>query len=181
MLILLDMDGVLADFDAGFLRLWAREHPEKMQVPLAERRHFYVDEDYPAELRPLVEAISRRERFFAELPPIAGAIEGLRAMMAAGHDVRICTAPLTQYRYCVPEKYEWVERHIGADFLPHMVVTKDKTLVHGDILIDDRPEVTGHRAPAWRHLIYDQPYNRHRAGPRMTWANWREAVASSGG
>ena len=178
MLILLDMDGVLADFEAGFLNTWLRLHPGKHHVPASERRNFYVDDDYPEELRPLVGNLITLERFYADLPPIDGAIAGLREMMAAGHDVRICTAPLTAYRYCVPEKYEWVERHIGADFLPNVVVTKDKTLVLGDVLVDDRPEVTGLRTPAWRHVLYDQPYNRDRATPRMTWANWREVLAA---
>ena len=36
----------------------------------------------------------------------------------------------------------------------------DKTLVRGDVLIDDKPHVTGSNAPTWQHLLYDAPYNR---------------------
>jgi 5'-nucleotidase len=178
MLVLLDMDGVLADFETGFLNHWLRLHPEKGHVPIAERKSFYIDDDYPEAHRSFVGSIFERERFYAELPPIAGAIAGLRAMQAAGHEVRICTSPLTAYRYCVPEKYEWVERHIGADFIPNVMITKDKTLVAGDVLVDDRPEVKGWRKPDWVHVLYDQPYNRERNAPRMTWGNWRETLAS---
>jgi 5'-nucleotidase len=180
MLILLDMDGVLADFEAGFLNHWLRLHPDKDHVPIEARKSFYIDDDYPEAHRALVGGIFEMERFYAELPPIEGAITGLRAMMAAGHEVRICTSPLTAYRYCVPEKYEWVERHIGADFIHNVVVTKDKTLVVGDILVDDRPEVKGLRTPDWKHVLYDQPYNRDRETPRMTWGNWSDVVQSIG-
>jgi len=32
--------------------------------------------------------------------------------------------------------------------------------------------------PAWKHIIYDAPYNRHVPGqPRLSWANWRNVLA----
>lgn len=174
MLILLDMDGVLADFDQGFLNAWKQQHPDKPFVEIAQRKHFYIDDDYPEDCRAFVEKIFVAQGFYAGLPPITGAIEGVRAMLAAGHDVCICTAPHTQYRYCVPEKYEWVERHLGSEFIRRIIVTKDKTLVYGDVLMDDRPTIEGYRIPSWRHVIYDQPYNRDREGLRINWSTWRQ-------
>ncbi len=78
-------------------------------------------------LRETVDEIYTSPGFFRELRPIAGALDA----------VRICTSPLNQYRNCVPEKYEWVERHLGAEFVGRMIVTKDKTLMHGDVLVDE--------------------------------------------
>jgi 5'-nucleotidase len=103
-------------------------------------------------------------------------VEGVHALLALGHDVRICTSPLTQYQNCVAEKYEWVERHLGLDFVSRIVVTKDKTLVHADVLVDDKPLVEGVRTPSWKHVLFDQPYNRGVHGERMTWANWRHVL-----
>ena len=54
MRILVDMDDVLADFDGEFLKRWRVRHPEKMFVPLEERKTFYLKESYPQELQPLV-------------------------------------------------------------------------------------------------------------------------------
>lgn len=173
MLILIDQDNVLADFERGFHDAWlASGHPHPA-LPLHERRSFYLRDDYPEHLRKHVEAIYSAPGFFRDLPPMAGAVEALTALQDSGHDLRICTSPLSSYRNCLSEKYEWVERHLGMDFVSRVIMTKDKTLVHGDILIDDKPEVTGVRTPDWRQIIFDQPYNRHVGGVRMTWANWR--------
>ena len=40
-------------------------------------------------------------------------------------------------------QFEWVQEHLGQDWTGRMIVTKDKTMAYGDILIDDRPNVTG--------------------------------------
>jgi hypothetical protein len=40
-------------------------------------------------------------------------------------------------------QYAWVEKHFGPDFLEQMVLTSDKTVVSADLLIDDRPDITG--------------------------------------
>jgi 5'-nucleotidase len=181
MLILLDMDGVLADFEQGFLDAWARKHPDQPTVAPEQRRNFYIDDDYPEHCRPLVEKIFTAQGFYAGLPPIPGALQGVREMLEAGHDVSICTAPHSFVRYCVPEKYEWVERHLGSEFVRRVIVTKDKTLVFGDVLVDDRPNIEGYRIPAWRHVIYDQPYNREVQGLRMDWKGWRGVVESCAG
>lgn len=178
MLILIDLDGVLADFEQGFYEAWqARGHAHKA-IPLEDRRCFYIKDDYPRHLRKEVEAIYTAPGFYRNLPPIAGAIKSINGLLALGHDVRICTSPLNAYRHCVLEKYEWVENHLGSEFIARMVVTKDKTLVHGDILIDDKPEITGICTPTWRHILFDQPYNRHVKGNRITWDNWRLYIGS---
>ncbi len=176
MLILIDQDNVLADFERGFHDAWvASGHPHPA-LPLHERRSFYLRDDYPEQLRRQVEAIYTAPGFFRDLPPMAGAVEALTALQDSGYDLRICTSPLSSYRNCLSEKYEWVECHLGMDFVSRVIMTKDKTLVHGDILIDDKPEVTGVRTPDWRQIIFDQPYNRHVGGVRMTWANWKSVL-----
>jgi 5'-nucleotidase len=176
-LILVDQDGVLANFESGFYAAWqAAGHPHPA-LPLEQRRSFYVRDDYPAALRAEVEAIYTAPGFYRDLPAISGAVEALTTLLEQGHDVRICTSPLTQYRHCVPEKYEWVERHLGAEFVTRMIVSKDKTIVHGDLLVDDNPQIKGPCTPSWQHVIFDQPYNRQVEGTRMNWANWRDVLA----
>ncbi|WP_414648890.1 5' nucleotidase, NT5C type [Dokdonella sp.] len=150
-------------------------HPDVVAIRADQRKTFRVRDDYPLDLRAQVDAIYHAPSFYRDLAPIAGAVEGAKAMLNAGIDVRICTSPLDAYRHCVPEKYEWVERYLGHEFVRRIVVTKDKSLILGDVLIDDNPEIPVSRPPAWCHVVYDQPYNGNHVGPRVTWKSW-EAI-----
>lgn len=176
MLILIDQDGVLADFDRGFYNAWQASGHTYPAIKPQHRRNFYVKDDYPKDIQADAVDIITAKGFFRDLPAITGAVESLNQLLTLGHDVRICTSPLNIYKNCVQEKYEWVEQHLGLDFIARMIVTKDKTVVHGDVLIDDKPIVTGSRIPAWQHIVYDQPYNRHVDTRRMTWANWQSVL-----
>lgn len=177
MRILIDMDDVLADFDGDFLRCWRKKHPEKMYVPLEERKSFYVKESYPVDLHPLVTEIYTAPSFFRTLPPVAGAVEAVKEMEQMDLELFICTSPLNAYRNCVLEKYEWVEQHLGLDWVKRIILTKDKTLVKGDFLIDDKPVITGvESVPAWEHILYDRPYNRDINRKRLTWQNWKQVL-----
>lgn len=94
MLILIDQDGVLGDFDNASHAAWeALDHPQQA-LPPSEHRTFHVREDYPEPLRATVEEIYTLPGFFHDLPPIAGALNAFRNLLALGHDVRICTWPL---------------------------------------------------------------------------------------
>ncbi len=186
--ILVDQDGVLADFELGFYQAWqssgyANECPA---IELTERNTFYVAKQYPEKFRSQIYQMVTKKGFFNNLPPMAGAVDAMNAMQQAGHEVFICTSPLTTWYNCVAEKYAWVETHLGSEWTKKIILTKDKTLVQGDILIDDKPVITGCMPPTWQHVLYDCPYNRAENNiqlraelidkPRLTWENWQEVI-----
>lgn len=177
-IILVDQDGVLADYQGKLLDIWRREHPEKIWVPVEELHEHDTERNYPAAYGDLLEAITLRRGFFRSLKPIAGGKEALETLLAMGHDVRICTAPKREHAYCVPEKFAWIEEHLGKKWTDRIILTRDKTLVRGDILIDDKPQVTGICKPVWEQIFYDQTYNRMHAGKRLTWQNYKEVLRS---
>lgn len=180
MIVLVDQDGVLADFEQAFFQVWSAAGHPWPAIPPAARRSFYVRDDYPLAARPQVEAIYTAPGFYRGLPPVAGAVAALQRMLALGIDVRICTSPLGAYRHCVLEKYEWVDEHLGPDFVARMVVTKDKTIVRGDVLIDDKPTIEGACVPEWTHLVFDQPYNREATARRIDWNTWEAVLRPDG-
>lgn len=170
MLLLIDQDGVLADFERGLRQKWRQAYADVPPLPPEARLSFYAQLDYPEHLRARVADVCFAQGFFHDLPPVPGAIAGIKALAAAGHDVRICTSPLLQNPYCVAEKYQWVATHLGTDWLDKMILTKDKTLVQGDYLIDDKPDIQGRLSPVWQQLIYDATYNQTVTHlPRMRW------------
>jgi len=177
--ILVDMDGVLADFEKGFLDEWKREHPDLPYVPIRDRRTFYHMDQYPAEHKDLIYEIVDRPYFYGNLEPIRGGREALEEMRGLGWDVRICTSPsISNYEGCVPGKFMWVHKYLGKDWLHRLVLTKDKTIVDGDVLIDDKSRIDGIVArPSWEHVLYDQPHNRWlKMTKRLTWENWKEVL-----
>src|SRR3989338_3008648 len=101
LLILLDQDGVLADFEGRFLELWRERYPNEMYVPREARRFYELTDEYPRELKEAVLGVYESEGFFLSLPPIPGALAGAKALMELGHDIRICTSPISRYEHCV--------------------------------------------------------------------------------
>lgn len=178
MIILVDMDGVLADFEQGFVNIWKDEHPDLPYIPPEERNTFYTYKQYPDELRPLTREIVRSPGFFASLPPIQGALQGFMELAETGHEISICSSPLIGNPTGASDKYDWIDQHLGGDWVGELILAPDKTMVRGDILIDDRPEISGAQEALWEHILYDYLYNRHIEGRRrLTWTNWREVLA----
>ena len=179
MLILLDQDNVLADFESGFRQHWRNRFGE--DAPIEGKEHlFYIRDRLPEHLQAYAAELYGTVGFFESLPPVSGAVEAARALLAAGHDVRICTAPVNQYRYCAGEKIAWVEQHLGTEWTRRVIIAKDKTWVRGDILIDDKPNIEGTLPPLWQHRLYDAPHNRHLDVPRIVWVQpdtWADLLA----
>ena len=178
MRLLIDMDGVIADFEGEFLRQWKLNHPQKEFIPLEDRRGFYVREQYPEKYTEFVQEIYHNPGFYQNLPPIPGAFDALKEIRNSLNNVFLCTSPmLPKYENCVLEKYHWVFDNLGDDWVNNIILTKDKTIVRGDVLIDDMPEVKGSMTPEWDHVIFDQPYNRNiKDRKRLTWSNWKEIL-----
>lgn len=178
MRILVDMDGVLADADEAFYRTWEERFSHLPSIPFAERTQFYAEEEFPEESRAAARSIRDLHTHYSFLEPIPGGKRALETLCQLGHEVFICTSPnLSNYPMCVLGKYLWVDRHLGADWVRKLILTKDKTLVDGDILIDDKPVITGVARPRWEQILYDQPYNRSITDKRrLTWDTWEEIL-----
>ncbi|XP_077173170.1 5'(3')-deoxyribonucleotidase, mitochondrial [Paroedura picta] len=164
--VLVDMDGVLADFEGGFLKKFRATYPDKPYIALEDRRGFWVSEQYgklQPELNEKAISIWESKNFFLDLDPLPGAVEAVKQMANLEKtDLFICTSPIKKYRYCPYEKYAWVEKHLGQEFLEQILLTRDKTVVSGDLLIDDRPDIVGaERSPNWEHVLFTACHNKH--------------------
>ena len=154
-IVLVDMDGVLADFDGA-----TQAHLESLRIPIRERNNFYYRDDYPeANYTDVINKLHASQNFFRNLPPVDGAIEGWDKIKDLGYEPRICSSPLHTNEWCKEEKLKWIEEHLGREAAKSAIIDSKKELYDGIALIDDRPEVKTSGETAWRHVVFDAPYN----------------------
>jgi 5'-nucleotidase len=183
-IILLDQDGVLADYGKGLYALWEKKYPKQYRdysLPLDSFTCMSTEKMYEKckEARENLLEIKNSTGLFASLPLVEGAKEAIETLSSL-YDVYICTMPR---RYamaeCIKEKIEWVEKHLGQSFVEKMIFTRDKTLIKGSVLIDDNPMIgEGKGEKEWTHIVYERPYNKHLTSlPRLTWkGKYKECI-----
>jgi 5'-nucleotidase len=159
--VLVDMDGVLADFDGQVINVLRNEYPD---IPIKDvRTHFYISDDYP-EHALLIREISDRQGFFESLPLLEEALEGWQRIINLGYHPRVCSAPMISNPYSNVEKISWLEEYFvpvfGKYVVDEAIINSEKYLYDGIAIIDDRPKLKGSEEASWMHILYDQPYNR---------------------
>lgn len=114
--ILIDMDGVLCDYQTKFVE-WRFKYPE-IKFPQADIR------------------------FWQELEPMLGAIDAVRSIMKY-HEVYFATAPSYLNAMCYTGKRMWIETYFGLEACKNLILCHDKSMLKGDVLIDDNLYTNG--------------------------------------
>jgi len=175
--ILIDMDGTLVDWDAGFFHQW------KNLCHIDRTKSYYMEDCVTNPVyRESVLDLAYSKGFFAGLPWMEGAKAALMEMKEAGFRVRIVTSPLRGSQYCAQEKIDWVRAHLGEEWLDNLIICYDKTTISGDLLIDDKPYDLHwpgwkHTLATWKQVIFDAPYNHEAVLPRLCeWKDWKSII-----
>ncbi len=173
--ILVDMDGVLVDFD-GWIHerrdLWPTLDPDR-----SKQTHYFLTDEVSKRDAEEMRAFVNAGRIFRDALPIPGAIEGLNALRDEA-DVWICTRPLEANAHCRDDKGAWLREHFDADLEKRLILTSDKSLVCGSILLDDHIKLPELERATWRGVVYEQPFNAWNGGentwdhlPRFQWGD----------
>lgn len=159
MKILVDVDGVQADLVPAFLGVL-----QQLTGRLAMRKQ-WTDWD-PVKCGVCADELEARATFAAmgshvhALPEIEDAMRGIKTLRAHGHHVVALTAPIFTPDW-LHGRATWLTRRGYTDRT--IVFTRDKTLVPGDVLVEDNPEYADAWAvanPASTAILFDQPWNR---------------------
>lgn len=192
MIVLLDADGPLLDFNAAFLGLVKEETgwsfgPEVVTTWKVQDSPFFeqLALDIGSTKEDLIRRIwARMNRigFCQGIPVAPGAQEAVKKLRTIA-TVEVLTAPMSSSPTWVPERYEALKRHFG--FHPddvHFVARKGRVM--GDMLVDDKPVnvvewalENRRRNPARtiHPVIWDTSYNgRNHIACATRTASWRE-------
>jgi len=174
-LLLLDVDGVVADFIRGM------EEKAGFKFTEEQLKTFYCDRQVSPTKRSKIYEIARDPSFWESLPLIEGAKEGLRHLNALGYKITWVTSPWKGCEGWEEARKAWLNKHFDIDRMGQEVkVMSDKSEVDGDIFIDDKVD----NIRDWkknhskgRAYIYDAPSNKnfHNA-PRFTWGKVKELL-----
>lgn len=76
--------------------------------------------------------------FFENLEPLPGAIEAVNKLRQDSRfDVYVLSAPSTRNPLSYTEKRIWIEKHFDYNFAERLILSSNKALLKGDLLIDD--------------------------------------------
>ena len=104
------------------------------------------------------------EGFFLNMKPFDDAIDALN-LLAEKHTIVIATSPRSDlFKTSAKEKTEWIRKHMPmiGNKPTRVIFCDDKTMLRGDFLIDDNPEITNgifSETRTWEHVVFLQTYN----------------------
>jgi 5'-nucleotidase len=177
-ILLIDMDGVVADYFGAFVQGYRRNHPDRPIFDKEEMSDFYLENVLGNEVADDIFRITRAKDFFRNLKPMPGAVAALTKILAEGRfDPYLCSSPDNDYEdlACHSEKVQWVKEVLGPEWVDRLILAKDKTLVHGDYIIDDKPVMKGRNMhnPSWERIVFHHAYNSKIKGERLhDWRDW---------
>ncbi|MCD7935303.1 MAG: 5'(3')-deoxyribonucleotidase [Tannerellaceae bacterium] len=152
--VLVDMDGVLADVYAQFIRL----EKEKTGTILSPESLIGKKE---AHAFPHYETHVTSSGFFRTAPIIPGSVKGLEYLNNK-YDVLIVSSA-TEFPDSLKEKLDWLNEHYPFISWQQMIFCGKKDSIKGDIMIDDHPKNLD--AFPGRRIIFTQPHNAQVENP----------------
>ena len=177
MKVLVDMDGPLADFDAACWEWIDRMGLRPNIDGRHQQQHHYVTEHLRrADARRLRQKVDS-PGWFRSLPVTEGARAGVDRLFEDGHDVWVCTKPLTANPTCLNDKHAWLVNHF-PELSERLITAPDKSMIVGDVLFDDAPRGDWVDRAMWTPVIYPTTYNVDLPYERATWASLPSLLAA---
>jgi 5'-nucleotidase len=168
MRILFDLDDTVAHFRRRFDALRAEQYPLLTSIVLENHASFNLWQNRTPEEVAAIDALMNHKGFYRDLEPYEGAVDAVHEAVAMGHEVFFLSAPWITNPTGASDKYAWVEEHFGLDLAKKLILARDKTIVAGDVLFDDKHPIPNKENATWTQVYVDAPYNRDQPGYRIT-------------
>ena len=178
--LFLDLDNVIADFSESACN-WFNDKIDDTKEYRPKYNHLLPENmiDYSvwkcygfreSEGEKLLHEMFDVHLFWQRMDPMYGAVNVIKRL---NEKFEIYIATLPQYNgVCVQERVDWLKVHLP--FIPEskFIFIHNKDILHGDILVDDRPENL--KDFKGIKILFLQPYNKvyERLQPDYVVFNW---------
>lgn len=155
-IVLLDVDGVLADFEGMLIAAAESVVPRSLNTKLLGRPQWDLVKELgltKEEETKLYDEVIDKPRAALNLEPKVGAVYGVRKLDTIAN-VYFCTSPVESSPTWDYDRRLWLTKYFGKDYMGvpfgrKAIFAKFKYLVRGDVFVDDKPSNVKDWAKAW--------------------------------
>ena len=180
MIILCDLDSVVIDLMPAWLALYNADYHDNLKPSdiTGWNTHLFVKDECG---KKVYEYLSD-PHLYENCLPVSWSLWGVSQLRDAGHRVVFLTAANSS---SMGQKLEWLYEwgylpKKSAGDTSDFIAAKDKSLIRGDIMIDDGL----HNLDAWAgngpyhasKILFDQPWNKHDTQYKRA-IDWKEVVS----
>lgn len=171
--ILLDIDGVLANMEKSVFQIYQNENPKLRYIKDNEREGMIAQIQYRKEVGQesgdIIDEIINRPNLFVNFEPFDDAIKTVKRFftepeLISKYKIYFCTSPHYGHETCASEKVLWIRKHFGLPQTKSLIITNDKTIISADVLIDDNQTIKGFHTdePKFkRHILMRANHNQN--------------------
>jgi 5'-nucleotidase len=157
MIVLVDVDSTVADLMPEWLRLYNEEWGDKLSS--SDITEWDMTKFVHPDCGNKIYSYLLREDLYDNVKPIDGAVEGVQHIRSLGHRVVFVSAGVYAHA-----KFVWLNKHgfEPGKYAEDFIVAYDKSLIQGDVLIDDKYEnVIKFPQDDYKcSILFSQPWNR---------------------
>jgi len=153
MTILLDFDEVLNTMVSTWIAYLNNTHGTS--VTFDDLKEWDMRKAFPNLTENEIYKPLHLQAFWEEVKIMPGAREGVHNLLSYGHDIYIVTS---SYPNTIKWKAEWLQRELPEISWSHVIVANNKSLIKGDILVDDG--LHNLCEGSFTKVLFDKPWNR---------------------
>ncbi len=159
--LLLDVDGVIADFPQYYLDIVQAKFGVAHSVEAINKWNIGESIQLHPDRRDIVRAALQEPGVAMSLRAYPGSVKAVRKLRKM-LDLFFVTSPLGSSTW-TDDRERWLEAHFFTGDKPRVTHTHEKYICFGDVFVDDKVDHIKAWSEAWPNstaVIWDQPWNR---------------------